>query len=247
MPSKFSKNISIPQIIELLGDKLTFEERRLFNEKLETGFTIVFIFFISVLTLSLMVYVTSIYSLSGLQEVLSASPETPWGIVTSLFVHSDASHLLNNMTMLFMFLMLLLASNIFLSKTILKKRIRDSFLTVFIVPIMLNFFWIFFFPEVKILGSSGIVYTLEGACLGLSLLNTLEIRRIHSYSQKEKQQLLVSSLSNLAVFIGFLISILVSPTGFLGSKYEAITWFHSVAFCGGFSISVLHPVMCRLR
>jgi len=213
-------------------------ERKLFVEKLETGFTLIFMFYIAVLTTSIMIYVASLYEISGLQEVLAASRETPWGIVTSLFVHSDAPHLLNNMTALFLFLMLLLASNIFLSKNELKTRIRNSFLTIFAFPIMLNLFWIFFFPDIKIIGSSGIVYTLEGVCFGFSFLNAMEFRKFHLNSKMEKRQLLVSSLFNLAVFAGFFIALLVSPTGFLGSTHETTIWFHGISFCGGFTVAV---------
>jgi membrane associated rhomboid family serine protease len=222
-------------------------ERRLFVEKLETGFTLIFMFYIGVLTISIMVYVAILYGIPDLQEVFAASRKTPWGIVTSLFVHLDVSHLLNNMMALFLFLMLFLASNIFLSKDELKTRIRNMFLTILAFPVMLNFSWIFSFPDITIIGSSGIVYTLEGICFGFSLPNALEIRDFYLNSNKEKRQLLISLLFNLAVFLGFLVAFLVSPTGFLGSTYEITVWFHSVSLWGGFAVAVLHSILRSVR
>jgi len=218
----------------------------LFVEKLETGFTIIFMFYIVVLTVNIMIFVAGVYTTPSLQEILSASYKTPWGIVTSLFVHSDVPHLLNNMLAFFLFLMLLLSSNIFLSKDELKTRIKNSFLAIFSFPVMLNLFWICIFPDIKILGSSGIVYTLEGVCFGFSFLNSLKIRRIRPESQTEKRQLAVSLLSNLAIFVGFLFSLLVSPIGFLGSNNEAIIWLHGTSFCGGFTLAVLHLILKKV-
>lgn len=204
-------------------------------------------FFIAVLTVNIMIHVASIYRSSDIQEVLAASYETPWGIVTSLFVHSDVSHLLNNMTTLFLFLMLLLSSNIFLSKDELKSRIRNSFIIIFIVPMILNLFWIFLYRDVKILGSSGIVYTLEGMCFGFSFLNALEIRRLDSDPQRKNSELFFSLLFNIAVFVGFSLSLLISPTGFLGSTHDEIIRFHGISFSGGFIVAMLHSILTRYR
>ncbi|MCW4019947.1 MAG: rhomboid family intramembrane serine protease [Candidatus Bathyarchaeota archaeon] len=217
------------------------ESRRLY-ERLETGFTIVFLFFLLVLTLSVMVFVADMYSVPGLKEILAVSPRTPWGIVTSLFVHADEAHLLNNMIALFLFLMLLVASNMLFSKEEIKRRIRSSLLAIFPIPVALNLSLIFLAPEITMIGSSGIVYTLEGTCLGFCLLNALELRKIRKYDKDERKTLLASALSNLMIFAGFVINLLLSPEAFLGSQHETIMGFHGISFAGGFVAALFYMV-----
>ena len=219
--------------------------RRLLREKLETSFTMAFIFSIFTLVLNIMVYVADLYTVSGLKDLLAASPRTPWGIVTSFFVHADEVHLLNNMFSLFFFLMLFVASNAFLSEKEVKMRIAPTLLAIFSIPATLNFFVLIVYPYMQIIGSSGIVYTLEGMCLGFSLLNTLEFRRMQSKVQYEKQLLLVSSLSNLTIVVGFLLSLSIYPLLVFGGKYETALWFHAIAFSCGFLSAMSYPIWNR--
>jgi len=169
------------------------------------------------------------------------------GIITSFFVHADESHLFNNMIGLFLFLVLLVVSNVFLSKEELKRRIFGSIVTIFSVPVILNLSLIFLFPDVKMIGSSGIVYTLEGRCFGSSLLNALELRKIRKSVQNERKPLIASSLSNLVVFAGLLLNLILFPTTFLGSELEAIIWFHGTAFCAGFLTLLSSVVLHRFK
>lgn len=226
---------------------MAFESRKLLYGKLEDGFTIVFMVFVPVLVSSIMIYVAEIYRFSGLKEVLAASRQTPWGIITSLFVHENEAHLLNNMIALFTFLMLLVTSNAFLSKEEMKRRILNSLIVIFLFPVVLNLSLISFFPELKMIGSSGIVYALEGRCLGLSLLNALELRKIRNRIKNERKVLLASSLSNLTVFVGFLLNLALFPEVFLASGPQTIATFHSLAFFGGFLTVLVYVVWRRLK
>jgi len=223
------------------------ESRKLLYGKLEDGFTIVFMVFVPVLVSSIMIYVAEIYRFSGLKEVLAASRETPWGIITSLFVHENEAHLLNNMIALFTFLMLLVTSNAFLPKEEAKRRILNSLVVIFLFPVVLNLSLILFFPEVRMIGSSGIVYALEGRCLGLSLLNALELRKIRNRIKNERKMLLASSLSNLTVFAGFLLNLALFPEVFLASGPQTTATFHSLAFFGGFLTVLVYTVWQRLK
>ncbi len=204
-----------------------------------------FIFSIFTVVLNVMVYVADLYTVSGLKDLLAASPRTPWGIVTSFFVHADEVHLLNNMVSLFLFLMLFVGSNAFLSKKEVKMRIASTLLAIFSVPATLNFFVLIVYPYMQIIGSSGIVYTLEGMCLGFSLLNALQLRRMQSKVKDEKQLLLVSSLFNLAVVVGFLLSLSIYPLLVFGGRYETALWFHAIAFSCGFLSAMSYPIWNR--
>jgi membrane associated rhomboid family serine protease len=214
--------------------KETFEDPKQLYERLEYGFTIVFMAFLSVVTLSVMVYAANEYAFSSLNEILAVSRRTPWGIITSLFVHANEKHLLNNMIALFVFFLLLLGSNVFHSKGELKRRIFTTLLLMICIPIVLNLLFIIYFPELKLIGSSSIIYTLEGRCIGYSLINSLEPRKVRKSVQKERRVLLASSLSNLIVFVSFFLNLLLYPLLSPSTGLQLIVWIHSLAFTGGF-------------
>jgi len=220
-------------------------EKRLFIDKFETTFLLIFVFYIIVLTINIMVHVASIYTAPSLKEDLASSLKTPWGIVTSLFVHSDTPHLINNMVVLFIFLLLLLSLNLLYSKNELKSQIMNSIITIFSIPILLNAFWAICHPEIKVYGSSGIVYALQGVCFGFSFLNSLKIRKIRWISRVEKRHLLLIFLFNIIVFTIFIIGFIVSPIEILGDKDEATVWLHGFSFFFGF-ITVIMLFMLHI-
>lgn len=221
-----------------------------FREKLENGFTMTLMVYLFVFTLSVIVYIADIEAhvlgrVSELSGLLAASRKTPWGIFTSLFVHANESHLSNNMIALFVFLLFLVAVNALLPPAEMKKRIMASSLAIFFVPVLLNLFWILLFPEVRIIGSSGIAYALEGSCFGFSLLNALELKRPAAYSFKERKITVASSLSNIVVCAALLLSLIVAPDTFLGSSFEIVIWLHALSFCGGLLSSLLYAMHAR--
>lgn len=229
-------------------EKVSFDSRLFrLREKLESGLMMTLMVFLFVFTLSVIVYVADIEahlldSGSQLNELLAASRGTPWGIFTSLFVHANEGHLSSNMIALLFFLALLVATNALLPKAEMKKRILSSSLAIFIVPAILNSFWILLFPEVKIMGSSGIVYALEGSCLGFSMLNALELKRPAAHTPKERRITLASSLSNIVVCAVLLFNLIAAPETFLGSKFGIVIWLHAFSFCGGLLSALLYPI-----
>jgi membrane associated rhomboid family serine protease len=189
-----------------------------------------------------MVYVTDLYSLSNLKEFLAVSPNTPWGIFTSFFVHADEAHLLNNMVSLFIFLMLFVVSNSFLIEREIKTRFKFMLPIIFTIPAILNLLMIILYPELQFIGSSGIIYTLEGVCLGFSLHNALELRKIQNNLKNKKRLLMASSLSNLIIVVGFLLGLLFYPQLILGGRGGIIFWFHSASLIFGFLFSLSYPL-----
>jgi membrane associated rhomboid family serine protease len=190
------------------------------------------------------IYLFSI-CLGGTPLARAASTKTPWGIVTSFFVHDDEAHLLNNMVSLFLFLMLFFVSNSFLTEREIKARFKTVFLAIFSIPAILNLLIIIFYPELKIIGSSGIVYALEGMCLGYSFLNTLELRTIQNSLKNQKRLLLVSSLSNLIIIIGFLLGLIFYPQWILAGGGGIIFWFHCMTLSCSFLFSICYPLWYR--
>ena len=216
-------------------------------ERLEYGFTMVFMAFLSVVTLSVMVYVANDYGFSTLNEILAVSRRTPWGIITSLFVHADEKHLLSNMIALFVFFLLLLGSNVFHSEKELKHRILTTLPLIICLPVVLNLLFIIYFPELKLIGSSSIIYTLEGRCIGYSLINSLELRKVRKSVQKERRVLLASSLSNLIVFASFFLNVLLYPLLSPSTGLQLIVWIHSSAFSGGFLTVVFYALRRQFK
>lgn len=198
---------------------------------------IIFSVFLLVLILSIIIYVVN----SGLNEILVASPRNPWGIITSLFVHGDGMHLIVNMLVLFVYLVLLVVLNMFISKEEITRRVFFSLFLMFFIPMMLNFVWVNFFHG-RVMGSSGIGYALGGIFVGFAFINGLELRRLNKCVKNERKILKTFSLFNLISFAFILLFSVLFPTIFFSIRPETNIWIHRNAFYLGF-LSVLFYIV----
>lgn len=208
---------------------------------LKYGLKIIFSVFLFVLILSITIYVAT-FRFSWLINILAASPRTPWGIITSLFVHGNERHLVENMIPLFFFLVFLVVTNMFLSEEEIKRRVLFSLPLIFSIPIMLNFLWIKLGPDVGVIGSSGIGYALEGICMGFALINSLELRRINKCAQNQRKTLLVFPFINIIFFIGLLFYLVFSPSAFFSVGPRTNILIHYWAFYAGFLTVLLYMI-----
>ncbi len=209
-----------------------------FRQKLETGFMMVSIVFLVILSLSVILYIADMESrLSGrpneFRDLLCASWQTPWGIVTSFFVHANEPHLTRNMIALLIFLVLFVTLNVFYTKKEMKRRILFSSIIIFIIPIISNLISIIVYPKVIIIGSSGIVYSLEGLCFTLSIINFMGLKHKTRQLTNETSVVLAASLINIIVCTMFIYNLIFFPELFLGSRNSIVIGVHALSFCGG--------------
>ncbi|MDH7595362.1 MAG: rhomboid family intramembrane serine protease [Candidatus Bathyarchaeia archaeon] len=115
------------------------------------------------------------FMVPGLDRLLAASLETPWGIFTSLFMHADLLHLAANMSVLTLYLFYFVLTNFYNSRAEIRRRAILASLLVFVSAIFSNLLWIFVFPGEKAIGSSGLVYAFIGITFGFALCNILVI------------------------------------------------------------------------
>ncbi len=182
---------------------------------------------ILVLVFSIALYVSfSIYPPTN--SILAVSRTTPWGIVTSIFVHSSPIHLAYNMAGLFAYTLLFAVCNSSLTSET-KIRIQSFFLIcAFGSAVASNILWVFLTPQPS-LGASGAVYAVQGVLLGFSLMNGLSILNRGKFrTQKRSTKLMV--LFNLLVLISLLSQILLSPEIFLGVAAGVNVVAHGFSF-----------------
>ena len=172
-------------------------------------------------------------------DILVASPRTPWGIVTSLFTHLEVQHLAVNMVGLLAFLLLFVTSNISLSEQETSRRIFFLLLVIFLAATLSNLFWIILMPNVNATGSSGLVFASEGVVIGFALLNSLKLKDIAKCSLEKKKSLLAFYAYNATIFIIFFSQIIFAPELFLGVPPRVNVFVHGIAFYISFSLTVL--------
>jgi membrane associated rhomboid family serine protease len=209
-----------------------------FREKIESSLVIVFFVFLIVFSLSILTYIADMEAhifnkYLVVNNLLSASQETPWGIFTSLFTHINESHIINNIINLTIYLVILVAINSFLPKREMKRRIFTSSIFMFLVPIFSNLFLILSIPEIKISGSSSIVYTVIGLCLGFSFFNSLKIRVFKNGSRRERSISLLFFSSNILVFLSVLFNAILIEELIFGFFKDYKILIHTLPFFGG--------------
>jgi membrane associated rhomboid family serine protease len=172
-----------------------------------------------------------------INSILAASRATPWGVITSIFVHSSLTHLASNMIWLFLYTLLFAVCNISLASEN-KRKIEPFFLIcVFGSAIVANIFWICLTSE-RSLGASGVVYAVQGVLLGFSLINGLSISDWKKFKIQEKfTQFLV--LFNLLVLISFLFQIVLLPQIFLSVASGVNILVHAISFYLSLVITVV--------
>jgi membrane associated rhomboid family serine protease len=208
-------------------------------ERSLTTFRPVFFTMGVVMTTSILVYINS-FIFPSLYNATVASGQTPWGVFTSLFVHTSLDHLALNMVGLWVFSVLFAATNFLLDER--EKVERSIFLlaVAFLMAIFSNAFWVWLIPSIGTAGASGIVFALQGSVLGFALLNSLGLRNIRKEQNRKRRIQLAGFYSfNLVVFVTFFLQIVLAPTIFLNVATAVNVVIHGVAFLGALLFTIL--------
>jgi len=180
-------------------------------------------------------------------DILKASPTTPWGIVTSLFVHQGLEHLAFNMAGLFAFFFLFSVTQLHLSKQEVEKRVSLFLIAMFLMAIFSNILWMILVPQASTAGSSGLVFASEGIFTGFTLLNGLQIMELLKNGWKNRKRLMAIHLCNLAIFGALFVQIVFAPQIFLNVAPAVNAFVHGVSFLGSFFMTVFWSLYRTLR
>ncbi len=194
----------------------------------------IFTTYVLVLLVCLILLVASLVY-PGSAVFLSAAKATPWGIFTSIFVHTDLVQLAFNMGGLFLFLLLFAVCNSEFQLSS-KKRIEKYFIAaMFIFPMISNVLWIVFKTKPSG-GASGLLYVVEGILLGFALANGRQLLNFSGKSHKFSKAIVV--LMNVFVAALVLVQILLNPEIFLNAGVGLNVISHGYSFLFGFLVSV---------
>lgn len=193
-----------------------------------------------------------------LLQILWLSSDRPWGIVTSLFVHKDPEHLVNNLRGFTIWGALFVALNLLGSVRARMRWSRVFLWTVFLSGIAVNTLQFLAFmvtgESVNSWGASGVVYSSMGVLLASALCNLLPSLAVFSaaadrwrktmrYREKVRAgfNLLKVSLI-LGICVGVVISffslLIQDPRTFFGAGPEIDVFAHQMGFLFGFFVAM---------
>jgi hypothetical protein len=197
------------------------------NKSLFTGYLLI-------ATLCCMVFTATSFS-KATEGFLSSSTSTPWGTITSVFVHSGGiNHLTFNLIgLLFCFAFFTITNVDFKNN----RRIispKSFFLLIFVCAFTAGFLLLILRPDSVTSGLSGVVYAAEGVVLALSLVNSLSPPRIARQVKPEQKRPFLIWLINLFTFASILLYLICSPALFLGEALNVNVFVHGVSFLEAF-------------
>jgi membrane associated rhomboid family serine protease len=163
----------------------------------------------------------------SLYDLLSASRNTPWGIFTSIFVHSGLVHFGGNMAVFFAFLLLFLKLEEDLPPEHQHKDSRFLGWSIFLCGMLANFLFLIV-SSGSSAGASGVVYACEGVIMGFAFLMI--------FNGQKRQQ-----LRGLILFAVLFAFFLLFRADFLSAGPGVDVFVHFWGFYLGFSsVAVLY-------
>lgn len=197
-----------------------------------------FLLFFAVLFLSIIFHFLG-EVFPDIKQLLAVSSSNVWGIITSFFVHKDASHLTNNMRSMLIFTLAFMFSNIYYDRKVVERRALYFTVLTVLAAIFSNFLWIIVRPNVSAAGASGMVYAIIGLTFGFSInnficssLNLPATKRTWKQSpKKDKANFLFFYTSNVLIFSCILFYASLLPQEFLSKGPNVNTFIHSISFC----------------
>lgn len=171
-------------------------------------------------------------SFPWLKSVLADTRATPWGIVTSIYVHKDfGTHLLPIAENLIMISFLFVMTNFAVTKDVRRRRSKFFLYSVFVSAIIVNILWLFL-SERPAAGSSGAGFASVGVLLGFAFANALPTGKTVTDLHQQYLHLRTGLITflNLFVFVSIFLSIVYSPESFLGVGKDVNVFAHGIGF-----------------
>ncbi len=173
----------------------------------------------------------------SLLPLFSLSRSHPWGILTALFTHADADHLLSNLFSLLLF-SLLFALLHFPRRVEARRDLSLAFtLSLFLAGAGVNLAdflsRVFSGSNSTSCGSSGMVYAVMGMLLVSSIYNLLLFSRLSLRHPALRLPLLFASFPAAAVLLVFSLELLLHPSSFFSVSPSANVQSHVLGFLYG--------------
>jgi membrane associated rhomboid family serine protease len=206
--------------------------KRLFVEmgKSMLGFKRVYLFLLFAIAVSGSIYALSQF-IPDLTTALSASPWTPWGVVTSIFTHANFDHYFNNMLGLTILTVIFVFANCSLMG---QKKVRvENFLiaTSLIAAVASNILWIGI-TVIPSEGASGLLYAVNGVVLGFALSNGLQFLELKKF-KTQRYLVMTMVFVNTVLSFALLAQVFQNPQLFLNIAAGVNVVAHGVSFLIG--------------
>jgi len=197
------------------------------------GFRVLMFFYVAFLGVGLCVFALgSVFP--WLDGVLLASRSTPWGVVTSLFAHSDLGHLAMNLVGLLSFFLIFPFTNYFLPGEEKAGRVVFFLAAVLASTVLSNVVWIVI-VNIGSMGASGLVYASEGAVTGFCLVNFWDIYSGEGPGAGGGRGAL---LVNLLVFVPVCVWMVFYTSSFLSYGRDVNVLIHGSSFVLAFILAI---------
>ncbi len=199
-----------------------------------SDFRALFSFYLVILGLCVVVFALG-QTQPWIDGLFVASRSTPWGIVTSLFIHSDIGHLAMNLLGLLCFLLVFSFTNYYFPSDEVASRVRFFIATILVTTILSNVLWIII-ANIGSIGASGLVYASEGAVTGFCLLNFWDLyNEARDSGAKWKKGVM---LVNLLVFLAICVWMLFYTNSFLSYGRDVNVLIHGSSFVLAFILAI---------
>lgn len=163
-------------------------------------------------------------------DLLALSNSTPWGTVTSIFVHSGFMHLVSNLAALWVWIIIIVMPDSLMDAQGIRRRMRTFPAITLGSAIAINVAWIILVPVSVSRGASGLDFAFVGAALGYILSNimTYSFRSGNAaFSAERKRHAIYSN----AVLLGILAFVIIFfENDFLSAGPGVNVFVHGIAF-----------------
>lgn len=184
--------------------------------------------------LSSLVFLAVSYA-PDLTHTLYLSTDTPWGIVTSIFLHGNLTHLSNNILAFWVWTGCVIFLGSLLSMEEIKRRLKSFIPIVFGAAIVANVIWVIVSkPGFNSQGASGLVFAVLGTAIGFLFLILGNVTSRLKDSQITKRRKVGASVLIILSLLPFLVLIGFYPNLFLGVAPGVNAFVHGTAFLIGF-------------
>jgi len=190
-------------------------------------------FYLVLMIISVIFFIAELFQ-PTLLHLLSSAEATPWGVVTSIFVHWPLEHLLLNIAGIGVSTFLLIEIVLFNSETNPIKVSLFFCLCPFVSGVAANILFLAFLPKSTSYGASGVLYAMEGVLIFASLLSifrTVSYVKVRTYFFERRYQL--HFLYHIFIFLFYFLQIIFYPSLFLNIQQGVNVFTHSVSLLLG--------------
>ncbi len=183
-------------------------------------------------------------SLDGnVTRFLQLSPTNIWGVVTSIFVHSDSMHIASNMVFLWVWtLYIVILPESFMSREQRLGRARFFVPAMFGAAIVTNIAWwagrLMANPGLEFTsqGASGLVYAFSGGVFGFALMNMLHVPSKLKDKAIPRRKVVAAIMSNIVIVAMILGLVMIVPDIFLSKAPGNNVFAHGIGFLLGMGL-----------